>query len=61
MAAEGTSPSRLVVVVADDNMTLLKVRHQPSKHAADAAQVLSVYMRVRRQFILTITEEMGSQ
>lgn len=33
--AEGSSLSRLVVVVAEfanDNLTLLKVRHLPSKH-----------------------------
>ncbi len=39
----------------------LKVRHQPSKRAEDAARVLSVYMRVWHQFILTITPEMDSQ
>lgn len=63
-ALEGTSLSRLVVAVAefaDDNLTLLEVRHQPSKHAVDAAPVLSVYTWVWHQFTLTKTMEMDSQ
>lgn len=36
---------RMVVVaeLADEKLILLKVRHQPSKRAVDAAQELSVY------------------